>query len=83
MKVRVRVIFPSLVPGYRQGPRKVKEWYLSTESSASSYAKPVLVDEDNNPYGPADLPSGTIIRVQTKDILAAEGARLAGYTVEN
>ena len=72
MYVRVRVIFPD---------RKVKDWHLSTGSSASSYGKPVLVDETNNPYGPADLPEGTVIRVQTKDILATEGAKMAGYHV--
>jgi len=43
---------------------------------------PVLVDTKNNPFGPADLPLGTVIRVQSKDILAAEGAKLAGYKVE-
>lgn len=72
MKVRVRVVFPD---------GKVREWHLSTESSASSYGMPVLVDEKNNPFGPADLPPGTVIRVQSKDILAAEGAKLAGYDV--
>jgi len=72
MKIRVRVIFPD---------RTVGDWYLSTESSASSYGKPVLVDDKNNPYGPADLPVGTVIRVQTKHLLYAEGARMAGYTI--
>ena len=74
MKIRVRVIFPN---------RRVKEWHLTNEHPASSYGLPVLIDEKNEPYGPADLPLGTVIRVQSKHLLYAEGAKDAGYTVEN
>ncbi len=72
MKVRVRVIFPD---------KKVKEWHLTTEHSQSSYGLPVLVDEKNNPYGPADLPLGTVLRIPSKEILAIEGAKKAHYSV--
>jgi hypothetical protein len=73
MKERVRVIMPN---------RTVKNWWISNECPASSYGMPVLVDEKNNPYGPADLDPGTIIRMQSNHILAVEGALTAGYIVE-
>lgn len=72
VRERVRVILPD---------RKVRNMYMSNECPASSYGLLVLVDEDNNPFGPADLAPGTIIRMQSKHILAVEGARMAGYTV--
>lgn len=68
-KIRVRVIFPN---------RAVKEWFLTTEND-----RPVLIDEEGNTYGPAGVPEGTVIRVQSKHLLYAEGARLAGYKVED
>lgn len=74
MKIRVKVTFPD---------RRVKEWHLTTEHPASSYGLPVLVDKRNNPHGPADLPAGTVIRVQSRHLLYAEGARMAGYTIED
>ena len=70
MRVMVRVVFPD---------RTVRDWWLSTDS----YRMPVLADQANNVHYPAELPPGTVIRVQSRHLLFAEGARLAGYTVEN
>ena len=72
MRERVRVILPD---------RSVKNWFMSNECPSSSYGLLVLVDEKNNPYGVADLLPGTIIRMQSKHILAVEGARMAGYEI--
>jgi len=55
---------------------------MSNECPSSSYGQLVLVDEKNNPYGVGDLKPGTIIRMQSKHILAVEGARSAGYTID-
>lgn len=74
MNIRVRVIFPN---------RDVKEWHLTRDHSAASYGMPVLVDDGNNAHGPADLPKGTVIRIPSKHLLYAEGARAAGYIVED
>jgi len=74
MKIRVKVIFPD---------RQFKWWYFTTEHPQSSYNLPVLVDENDNPYGPADLALGTIIKVASKNILAAEGGKLAGYSIQD
>lgn len=74
MKVAVRVVFPD---------RSVRTWYLTTNHAVSSHGLPVLIDEENQAYDPADLPPGTVLRMRSRDILYAEGARLAGYTVEN
>ena len=33
----------------------LKDFVLTTEHPASSYGQPVLIDEENEPYGPGDL----------------------------
>lgn len=75
MRVAVRVLFPD-----RQRQENLKTWYLTTNHAMSSYGLPVLVDKKNQAYGPADLPAGTILRMPA---VYAEGARKAGYTVED
>lgn len=76
MRVAVRVVFPS-------GPDRCKTWYLTTDHAMSSHGLPVLIDPKNNAYGRADLPVGTVLRIRSQHLFYAEGARLAGYTVED
>ena len=53
---------------------------LTNEHSSSSYGLPVLV-VNGEALGPGELLPGSYI--STSNILAAEGARAAGYTVKN
>ena len=78
MKRLVKVVFPSSSPY-----RKVETWWLTTEHSQSFFNLPVLVDRNNQAHRPGDLPKGTVIRMPSKDIILAEGAKRAGYTVEH
>ncbi len=73
MKVAVQIVYPD---------RQVRMGWLSS-GPVSSYGPPVLIDLHDNALAPADLPPGTVVRVPTKHLLFAEGARVAGYTVEN
>lgn len=49
------------------------EYKLTTEHAASSYNQPVLVDSDNNAYGPMDkLPDGREAGVEILRLMIAD-----------
>jgi len=72
MKIRVKVIFPD---------GKIKRWFLTDENTNCHYSQPVLVDGKNTAYKTADLPDGTLIKVENKEM--AKRAKSAGYNIQN
>jgi hypothetical protein len=73
MKAEVKVIYPD----------GQSRWcYLTTEHPQCSNSLPVLVDSNNHAYGTADLPPGTVIMSEIKNRLINEGARRAGYQIQ-
>lgn len=57
-------------------------WTLSDEHAQSSYGLPVIVDEDDNAYGPSEVPSLSVMiddQSEIPDLLWR--AKAAGYSV--
>jgi hypothetical protein len=73
MKAEVKVIYPD---------GQFHWWYLTTEHPQSSNNLTVLVDSNNQAYGPDDLPPGTVIKSDTMNRLINEGGRRAGYQIQ-
>jgi hypothetical protein len=65
------------------GPVEQRHGVLTTEHAASSYGLPVVVGEDGQVYGPAEVPEINDLHCELSDEAAEliAAARSAGYRV--